>query len=87
MLTRVCAVEWATSGVRVNAVAPTFVDTELGRLTLDEPSQRERVLGMIPMGRLATPDDVVGAVRFLLDDAASGFVTGECLTVDGGLRA
>jgi NAD(P)-dependent dehydrogenase (short-subunit alcohol dehydrogenase family) len=87
MLTRVCAVEWAASGVRVNAVAPTFVDTELGRLTLDAPGQRDRVLGMIPMGRLATPDDVLGAVRFLLDGTASGFVTGECLTVDGGLRA
>ena len=39
------------------------------------------------MGRLATPADVLGAVRYLLDNAASGFVTGECLTVDGGLRA
>jgi NAD(P)-dependent dehydrogenase (short-subunit alcohol dehydrogenase family) len=87
MLTRVCAVEWASSGVRVNAVAPTFVDTELGRLTLDAPGQRDRVLGMIPMGRLATAADVLGAVRYLLDDGASGFVTGECLTVDGGLRA
>ena len=55
--------------------------------TLDAPGQRDRVLGMIPMGRLATPADVLGAVRYLLDDAASGFVTGECLTVDGGLRA
>ncbi len=87
MATRVCAVEWAASGVRVNAVAPTFVDTELGRLTLDAPGQRERVLDLIPMRRLATPGDVLGAVRFLLDDASSGFVTGECLTVDGGLRA
>jgi NAD(P)-dependent dehydrogenase (short-subunit alcohol dehydrogenase family) len=87
MATRVCAVEWATSGVRVNAVAPTFVDTELGRLTLDAPGQRQRVLDLIPMRRLATPRDVLGAVRFLLDEVSSGFVTGECLTVDGGLRA
>jgi 2-deoxy-D-gluconate 3-dehydrogenase len=87
MLTRVCAVEWAARGVRVNAVAPTFVETELGRLTLDQPGQRDRFLEMIPMGRLATPRDVLGTVRFLLDDDAAGFVTGECLTVDGGLRA
>ncbi len=87
MVTRVCAVEWASRGVRVNAVAPTFVETELGRLTLDQPGQRERVLDMIPMRRIATPRDVLGAVRFLLDDDAAGFVTGECLTVDGGLRA
>jgi NAD(P)-dependent dehydrogenase (short-subunit alcohol dehydrogenase family) len=39
------------------------------------------------MRRLATPHDVLGAVRFLLDEESSGFVTGECLTVDGGLRA
>jgi NAD(P)-dependent dehydrogenase (short-subunit alcohol dehydrogenase family) len=87
MLTRVCAVEWAARGVRVNAVAPTFVETELGRLTLDRPGQRERILDQIPMRRLATPRDVLGAVRFLLDDEAAGFVTGECLSVDGGLRA
>jgi NAD(P)-dependent dehydrogenase (short-subunit alcohol dehydrogenase family) len=87
MLARVCAVEWASGGVRVNAVAPTFLDTELGRMTLDAPGGRERVLDLIPMRRLATPGDVLGAVRFLLDDELSGFVTGECLAVDGGLRA
>ncbi|MEO8828204.1 SDR family oxidoreductase [Lapillicoccus sp.] len=87
MLTRVCAVEWAEHGIRVNAVAPTFVDTDLGRQTLDCPGERERILGLIPLRRLATPQDVLGAVRFLLDERAAGFVTGECLTVDGGLRA
>lgn len=87
MLTRVCALEWAEAGVRVNAVAPTFVETELGRQTLDRPGMREQITGRIPMGRLATPADVLGAVRFLLDDGAAGFVTGEVITVDGGLRA
>jgi NAD(P)-dependent dehydrogenase (short-subunit alcohol dehydrogenase family) len=87
MLTRVCAVEWATAGVRVNAVAPTFVETELGLQTLDQPGMRSRITERIPMGRLAGPDDVVGAVRFLLDDDSAGFVTGEVITVDGGLRA
>ena len=85
MLTRVLALEWATHGVRVNAVAPTFVETELARQTLDQPGMRDQIIARIPMGRLAATDDVVGAVRFLLDDAASGFVTGQVVAIDGGL--
>lgn len=87
MLTRACSVEWAHAGVRVNAVAPTFVDTELGRQTLDRPGAMEELLGRIPLGRLAAPADVVEAVAFLLDERRAGFITGEVLTVDGGLRA
>jgi NAD(P)-dependent dehydrogenase (short-subunit alcohol dehydrogenase family) len=85
MLTRVLALEWATHGVRVNAVAPTFVETELARQTLDQPGMRDQIIARIPMGRLAAAGDVVGAVRFLLDDAASGFVTGQVVAIDGGL--
>jgi len=87
MLTRACAVEWAYAGVRVNAVSPTFVDTDLARQTLDQPGALETILGRIPLGRLATPADVVAAVAFLLDERRAGFITGEALTVDGGLRA
>lgn len=87
MLTRACAVEWAYAGVRVNAVSPTFVDTDLARQTLDQPGALETILGRIPLGRLATPADVVAAVAFLLDEPRAGFITGEVLTVDGGLRA
>jgi NAD(P)-dependent dehydrogenase (short-subunit alcohol dehydrogenase family) len=85
MLTRVLALEWAPHGVRVNAVAPTFVDTDLGRQTLAQPGRREQILGRIPLGRIASLDDVVSAVRFLIDPAASGFITGQVLAVDGGL--
>jgi 2-deoxy-D-gluconate 3-dehydrogenase len=85
MLTRVLALEWATHGVRVNAVAPTFVETELARQTLDQPGMRDQIIARIPMGRLAAAGDIVGAVRFLLDDAASGFVTGQVVAIDGGL--
>jgi NAD(P)-dependent dehydrogenase (short-subunit alcohol dehydrogenase family) len=85
MLTRVLALEWAASGVRVNAIAPTFVETELARQTLDQPGMRNQITARIPMGRLAATADVVGAVRFLLDDAASGFVTGQVVAIDGGL--
>jgi NAD(P)-dependent dehydrogenase (short-subunit alcohol dehydrogenase family) len=46
---------------------------------------RDQIIARIPMGRLAAAGDVVGAVRFLLDDAASGFVTGQVVAIDGGL--
>ena len=85
MVTKSLALEWAPFGVRVNAVAPTFVDTPLGRATLDEPGRREQIVRQIPLHRLASVADVVGATRFLLDPAASGLVTGHVLAVDGGL--
>ena len=85
MLTKVLALEWAPRGVRVNAVAPTFVDTELGRATLDQPGRREKIVSRIPLGRLAEITDVVAATQFLLNAGASGFITGHVLTVDGGL--
>jgi NAD(P)-dependent dehydrogenase (short-subunit alcohol dehydrogenase family) len=85
MLTRVLALEWAPHNVRVNAVAPTFVDTDLGRQTLAQPGRREQIVGRIPLGRIASLGDVVSAVRFLIDPAASGFITGQVLAVDGGL--
>lgn len=85
MLTKVLALEWAPRGVRVNAVAPTFVDTALGRATLDQSGNREKIVSRIPLGRLAEITDVVAATQFLLDAGASGFITGHVLTVDGGL--
>jgi 2-deoxy-D-gluconate 3-dehydrogenase len=85
MVTKTLALEWAPFNVRVNAVAPTFVETALGRATLDQPGRRAQIVDQIPLRRLATVDDVVGATRFLLDPAASGLVTGHVLTVDGGL--
>lgn len=85
MLTKVLALEWAEHGVRVNAVAPTFVETEMGRLTLDQPGVREQIVGRIPMGRLADPGDVVAATKFLLDGDSAGFITGQVVAIDGGL--
>lgn len=85
MLTKVLALEWAAYGVRVNAVAPTFVETELGKLTLDQPGARDQIVGRIPMGRLADTGDVVAATRFLLDGNTAGFVTGQVIAIDGGL--
>lgn len=85
-LTRVLALEWAASGVRVNAVGPTFVETPLTRLTLADPALREDILRRIPLGRLGTPDEVAHAVLFLASPAAS-LITGTCLLADGGWTA
>lgn len=85
-LTRVLALEWAASGVRVNAVGPTFVETPLTRPTLQNPQLRQDILSRIPLGRLGTPEEVASAVLFLASPAAS-LITGTCLLVDGGWTA
>jgi 2-deoxy-D-gluconate 3-dehydrogenase len=84
MLTRVLALEWAEFGIAVNAVAPTFVETELAAQTLSRPGMREYWESRIPISRLATTDDVAAAVRYLVSAEAS-FVTGTVLPLDGGL--
>ncbi|MFC0531070.1 SDR family NAD(P)-dependent oxidoreductase [Phytohabitans kaempferiae] len=87
-LTRTLAAEWGGRGVRVNAVCPGWVKTEM-----DEASQAEGAYGdaditdHVPQGRFATPDDIAQAVAFLADPAKSGFVNGEALSVDGGWYA
>lgn len=86
-LTRAAAIEWASSGVRVNAVAPGWVDTDLLRAAVAEGSiDMDAVLSRIPMGTLTTADDVANAVAFLASDQ-SGHVTGHILSVDGGYLA
>jgi NAD(P)-dependent dehydrogenase (short-subunit alcohol dehydrogenase family) len=85
-LVRALAVEWAPVGIAVNAVAPTFVETPLTRPMLEDEAFRADVLRRMPMARIGTPSDVVGAVVFLASDQAS-LVTGHILDVDGGWTA
>lgn len=85
-LTKAMAVELAPHGIRVNTVAPTFVETPLTKPMLDDPEFRDFVMSMIPLGRIATVEDVVAAVLYLVSPGA-GMVTGHSLKVDGGWTA
>jgi NAD(P)-dependent dehydrogenase (short-subunit alcohol dehydrogenase family) len=86
-LTKALAVEWAPHGLRVNALAPTFVETPLTKAFLADPAFREEVVERrLPTRRLATIDEVAHAARYLACDA-SGSVTGHSLRVDGGWTA
>lgn len=85
-LTRALALEWAPYGINVNAIAPTFVNTPFVAKLLEDESIRADVLHRIPLGRVAEPDDVTGAMIYLCSPAAS-MVTGHTLVVDGGWTA
>jgi NAD(P)-dependent dehydrogenase (short-subunit alcohol dehydrogenase family) len=85
-MTRALAVEWASSGIRVNAVAPTWVRTNLTAPLLDQPGVMERIAALTPMGRPATPEEIAHAILSLASPAAA-MVTGHTLAVDGGFLA
>jgi gluconate 5-dehydrogenase len=85
-LTRQWATEWAKHGITVNAIAPTFVDTPQVAMLLDDPVFKAGLVSRIPLGRVGGTDDIVGPAIFFCSDAAS-FVTGQILTIDGGLTA
>lgn len=82
-LTRNLAVEWAPLGIRVNAVAPWYIDTPLARQVLDDPDYAAAVIERTPMGRVGRPEEVARAIAFLAMDASS-YVTGQTLAIDGG---
>jgi 2-deoxy-D-gluconate 3-dehydrogenase len=86
LVTKVLALEWASHGILVNAVAPTFIETDLSKGFLADPQFREYALSKNLLKRIGTPEDIVGAVIYLASPASS-LVTGHILMVDAGWSA
>jgi NAD(P)-dependent dehydrogenase (short-subunit alcohol dehydrogenase family) len=85
-MTKAMALEWASHGIRVNTLCPTFIRTPLSEQTLRNPERREWILSKIKLGRVGEIEDVMGAVVFLASDA-SAMMTGSHLIIDGGWTA
>ena len=84
MLTKTLALELAHRHIRVNAVAPGFIETPMTKPFLDAPGRRDKVVAVTPLGRIGQPRDVADAVSWLAGDQSS-FVTGTTIWVDGGI--
>lgn len=83
-LIRALAKAWAGDGIRVNGIAPSLVDTKMTKVTMDSEERRGRALAKIPLGRFGSVEEMAGVAMFLASPL-SGYVTGQTITVDGGL--
>ena len=86
LITKALALEWASHNIRVNALGPALVITPGTRHIAENPELAQKYASAVPMGRIGLPEDMVGAVIYLVSNAAS-FVTGQTIYVDGGLTA
>jgi hypothetical protein len=82
-LTKTLGAEWAPHGIRVNAVAPGFMDVGGTKQLIPDEASRARLIATIPAGRLLNPEETARAIAYLLSDDAA-YITGACLTIDGG---
>jgi NAD(P)-dependent dehydrogenase (short-subunit alcohol dehydrogenase family) len=85
-LTRALAIEWAAAGIRVNGVAPGYIDTPFLTNAASDPAARARIEQATPLGRIGAVEEVIGAI-LLLASPASSFMTGHTIVVDGGFLA
>ena len=83
MLTRQLAADWAEKGVRLNAIGPGYMRTEMGAGPLNDPKIKDLIETMTPMRRPGVPEDLQGTAVFLASDASS-YITGQTILVDGG---
>ena len=86
MITRSLASEWAPYNINVNAIAPLLIKTELAKATLSNPEKLQKYVANVPFKRIGEPEDLVGLCIFLAS-AASDFITGQIIYLDGGLTA
>ncbi len=84
-MTRCCAYEWARYNIRVNAVAPAYVETDINKDVIHNEKFSAGILGRTPMRRFGVPKEVAAAVVFLASDEAS-YITGETVVIDGGMN-
>ncbi|OVE77842.1 3-oxoacyl-ACP reductase [bacterium F16] len=83
-MTRALTVEWAGKGIRINCIAPGFIETDMSRKALNaDPERKAKVMGRTPMGRMGQPSDIASAACFL-GSSDSAYITGVVLPVDGG---
>jgi NAD(P)-dependent dehydrogenase (short-subunit alcohol dehydrogenase family) len=83
-LTKDAALDYASSNIRINAICPGIIDTEMmDRFTGGTPEERDRVIAQEPIGRMGRPEEIAATVVWLCSDAAS-FVTGHAMLADGG---
>ncbi|MBO0962316.1 3-oxoacyl-ACP reductase FabG [Neobacillus sp. MM2021_6] len=85
-LTKSLALEWARFGIRVNAIGPAYIETEMNQEELSNEKVRNKIISKTPMKRLGLPEEITGAILLLASDAGS-FITGQTIFIDGGWLA